>query len=85
MSVSLLISKTIAQVMEKPVEQPKVPVPKISRIHDELVPIPDYTFPHISSGDDSSSRMVKRKAIYRMLLGKFPYIQIQFTDPLLNQ
>ena len=32
--MSLLISKPVAQVMEKPVEQPKVPVPETSRIED---------------------------------------------------
>ena len=73
--VFLLISKPIVQGMEKPVEQPNVPVPKTSRICDKIVP--DYAIPHISSGDDSR--------LYRMLVGKFLYIQIQFRDPLLNQ
>ena len=34
--VSLLISKLITQVMEKPVEQPKVPVPRTSRIQGKF-------------------------------------------------
>ena len=59
--VSPLISKPIAQVMEKQVKQPKVPEPKTSRIYDKIVP--DYTIPHISSGDDLSSRIIKRKTI----------------------
>ena len=41
----------------------KVPGPESSRIHDKIVPIPDYAIPCISSGDDSSSRTVKNKAI----------------------
>ena len=53
--------------MEKQIEQPKVvskvPIPEISRIHDKFIPIPDYTIPQTRSGDDSSSRMVKRKTI----------------------
>ena len=71
MPVSLLISNPIVKAMEKPVEQAKVPVPKTSRIHDKIVPIPDCTIPHITSGDNSSSRMVKER-LYRMLGGKFP-------------
>ena len=39
--------------MEKPVEQPKVPVPETSRIHDKIMPVPDYAIPHIRSGDDA--------------------------------
>ena len=41
----------------------KVPVPESSRIHDKIVPIPDYAIPHTGSREDSSSIMVKRKAI----------------------
>ena len=65
MSVSLLISKAIVQVIEKPVEQPKVPVPKMSRTHDKTktVPIPDCAIPHIISRNDSGSRMVSIKTI----------------------
>ena len=62
MPVSLLISKPFVQVMEKPVEQPKVPVHETSKMHDKIKPVPDSTIPH-SSGDDSSSRKVKRKSI----------------------
>ena len=47
--------------MEKLVEQTKVLVPKTSRICEKF--ILDYEIPHISSGDDLSSRMVKRKTI----------------------
>ena len=61
--MSLIISRPIVQVREKSVAQPKVPGPKTSRIHDKIVPIPDYAIPHISSGDDLGSRMVKRKTI----------------------
>ena len=39
------ISRPIAQVMEKPVEQPKVPIPETSRIQDKIVPIPSYAVP----------------------------------------
>ena len=82
--VSLIISRPIVQVTEKPVEQPKVLVPKPSRIQEKIMPIPDYTIPHISSGDDSGSRMLKER-LYRILIGKIPYIHILFTVPLLNQ
>ena len=61
MPVSPVIGKPIAQVMENPVLQPKVPVPETSRICDKIVP--ECAIPHISSGDDSSYRMVKRKTI----------------------
>ena len=49
-------------MMEKPIDQPTVPVPKTSRKHN-IVPIPDYTIPHTRSRDDSSSRMVNIKTI----------------------
>ena len=49
------------QVMEKPVEQPKVQMPKTSRICDKLVP--DYAIPHIRSREDSGSKMVNRNSI----------------------
>ena len=62
MLVPPVISKHIVQVMEKSVEQPKVPVPKTPRISDKIVP--DCAIPHTSSGDDSSSRMVKRKSMH---------------------
>ena len=39
--------------MEKPIYQPKVQIPKISRIHDKIVPIPDYAIPHTRSRDES--------------------------------
>ena len=61
------ISKPIVKLMEKPTEQPKV-VAKVlirenSRIHDKIIPIPDYAIPHTKSRDNSSSGMVKRKTI----------------------
>ena len=56
-----VINKPIVKLMEKPIEQSKfvstVPIPKNSRIHDKIVPIPDYAIPQTRSGDDSSSRM----------------------------
>ena len=61
--MSLLSSKPIAQVMGKAVEQPKAPVPKTSKIEDKIVPIPDYTIPHIMSRVDSGSLMANRKPI----------------------
>ena len=36
-------------------------MPKSSRIHNKITP--DYAIPHICSGDNSGSRMLKRKAI----------------------
>ena len=53
--------------MGKPIEWPmviaKVPVQEMSRIADQIMPITDYKIPQTSSGDDSSSRMVKRETI----------------------
>ena len=57
----LPISEPIVQVTEKPVEQPKVPVPETFRTCDKIVP--DHAIPHLCSEDDSSSRMVKRNTI----------------------
>ena len=86
MPVPHLNSRSVGQDTEKPIEQPevilKVPIPETSRIYDKIVP--DYAIPHISLGDHSSSKWLKEK-LYRMLVGKFPYIQFPFTDPLLNQ
>ena len=39
----------------------KVPVPESSRSHDKLIPVPNSIIPQIRSGDDSNSRVVKRK------------------------
>ena len=50
-----LNNKPIVQLMEKPIEKPKVPIPETSRIHDKVVPIPDYAIPHIGSRDVSGS------------------------------
>ena len=62
-----LTDKPIAKLSEKPIEQPKVTskvsISKSSRIHYTITPVPDYTIPQTGSGDDSSSRMVKRKTI----------------------
>ena len=80
-----LINKPIVKLTEKPTEQPKVvlkvPILENSRIHGKIVPIPDYTIPQTRSSD--GSRMVRKP--YRMSVGKSPCIQIQLTDPLLNQ
>ena len=62
-----MINKPIVKSLVKPIEQlkviSKVPVPESSRMHDKIIPIPDYAIPYASSGDDLSSRMVKRKSI----------------------
>ena len=70
--------------MVQPKKPLKVPIPESSIIHDKVIPIPDYAIPQTRSRDDSGSRMVKEKP-YRILVGKFQYIQIPFIDPLLNQ
>ena len=69
--VSPPINKPIVKLTEKPISQPqnltqpqitsKVSVPESSQIHDKIIPIPDYAIPQARSGDDSSSKMVKRK------------------------
>ena len=48
---------------EKSMKQPKFIIHKMSRIWVKVAPIPNHTNPHIKSKDDSSSRMVERKAI----------------------
>ena len=47
-----LINKSIVQLMKKPTDQPKVPVPKTSRIHDKIVTIPACIILHTRSSDD---------------------------------
>ena len=32
-------------------------------MHDKIIPIPDYAIPQTRSGDNSSSKLVKRKII----------------------
>ena len=77
------INKPVAKLIEKTIEQPKVilkvPAPGSSRTHDKNVPIPDYAIPHTTFGDDSRSRMVKRKSI-QDVSREIPYIQIQLTE-----
>ena len=41
----------------------KVPVPESSQIHDKFIPLLHYINPQTRYGDDSNSRMVKRKFI----------------------
>ena len=64
------INKPIVKLMEKPTEQPKVilkvSIPQNSRIHDKIIPIPDYTIPQTRSDDDPGSRVVKRKTIWKV-------------------
>ena len=76
------------KLTEKPVEQPKVsvkvPIPESSRICDKITPIPDYAILHTGSGDDSSSKMVKRKNI-QDISREIPMYQISSTNPLPNQ
>ena len=57
------IPKSIMQVMEKPIEQPKAIMLETSIIRDKVLPIPNYAIPHVKSKDDSGSKMVERKAI----------------------
>ena len=68
------LNRPIVQLKEKPISQQpqnlaqpkitlKVPVPENSRFHDKIIPIPDYVISQTKSGDDSSSRMGKRKNI----------------------
>ena len=57
------ISRPIAQITKKPVQQPKAPIPKTSRIQDKIVPIQNNAIPHTRSIDNSGSRMVNRMTI----------------------
>ena len=65
--IPTLINKPIVKSSEEPIKQPKltskVPVQESLQIHDKIIPIPDFAIPQIRSGDDSNSRMVKRKII----------------------
>ena len=66
--VSPLINKSIEKLSEKePIGQPKValkvPIPESPRIHDKIIPIPDYAIPQTRSVDESGSRMVRRKTM----------------------
>ena len=86
MPVTQLISRPVAQETEKPTEQPKVilkvPVPESSRICDKIVPV--SAIPHISSGNDLSSKMVKRKTIWDANR-EIPIYPDPVYIPLLNQ
>ena len=55
----------------------KVPIPESFRVHDKIIPIPEYTVPQTRSGDDSSSRKVKRKTI-QDISGEIP----RYPDPI---
>ena len=41
----------------------KFPTSESSSIQEKITPVPDYAIPQTRSGDDPSSRMVKRKLI----------------------
>ena len=56
------INKSIEKLMEKPMEQPKA-IPDNSRLHDKIIPVPDYAIPQTRSEDDSKSVIDKRKTI----------------------
>ena len=49
--------------MEQPKITSKVPIPERYRMQDKSIPMPDYAIPQKRSGDDLSSRMIKRKTI----------------------
>ena len=51
--------------MATPISKPIVQMTKnrTSRIQDKILPIPNYTVPHIRSRDGSCSRMVNRKTM----------------------
>ena len=67
------ISKPTVELTEKPMPHIqniehlkvtlKVPLLESSIIHDKITPIPDYAIPQTKSGDNSGTRMVKRKTI----------------------
>ena len=67
--------------MEKTIEQPQVPVPEISRMHDKI--IPDYAIPYTRSRVDSVSRMVNRKSIQDINREIPTYLDPTY-NPLLN-
>ena len=55
-SVPPLINKPIVKLMEKPIGQPKVIlkelIPKNCRIHDKIIPIPDYAISQTRSSNN---------------------------------
>ena len=67
MPMPLPINKPIVKLTEKSIEQPNInaniPIPESSRMHDKITPTPDIVIPQTRSGNDSSSRKVKRKTI----------------------
>ena len=88
----ILLGRPIIQFKEKPISQQpqtlaqpkitsKVPVPESSRIHDKIIPVPDYVIPQTRSGDDSKSRMVKRKTIQDISGGIPTYPDIIYRPP----
>ena len=65
------LKKPISQQPQNLVQQKitsNVPVTESSQIHDKLIPVPDIIIPQTRSGDDSSSRMIKRKNIQDIIM-----------------
>ena len=66
--------RSIIQIAEGPIlQQPKniiqpeaaskISAPESSQLYDKVIPVPDYIIPQRGSGDDSTSRAIKRKTI----------------------
>ena len=79
-----MIAKPIVPSDGKPTEQPKVIMPKTSRIWDKIVPIPNDTIPHKNPKMIQVLEWLKER-LYQILVGKFLFTLIWFIDPLLNQ
>ena len=76
------INKPVVNLMEKPMEQPKA-IQDNSRIHVEIIHIPDYTIPQTRSGDNSKSGMDKTKTILDVSR-EIPIYPDPFYRPLLK-
>ena len=79
-----LISKPIAQVREKPVEQQKPQYPKLLEYKLKLY---QYQTTQFLIQDPEMIQVLEwsTERLYRISTGSYLYIQIQHTDPLLNQ
>ena len=58
-------------------------MPDTSKTQDITIPIPDYTIPSEKPKGHKVQKWLTDYTWYKE--GKFPSIQIQFVDPLLNQ
>ena len=85
--IPLPINKPIVKLTERPKEQSNVALKVLTSecpiIKDKITPEPVYAIPQTRSGDDPSSRMVKRKLIHDVSR-EIPMYPDLVYRPLLN-